>query len=345
MASLIEMDLFSDNEDSNEELLMGESDFFALDSKMEDFFDTNASLPKQSPPAVEQTAQMAPRMVSVDSMPSMAAQMKSKASKPTPYDSLKSLVESKKNNTLKRTAWGMTSSPSMLNATFNLIPTEETKPSSFLRQAFYGNKTTETAPKRRKVQPVLSLHQACAEGSIEEIEAALSGDATAAGKPLSISTEKQVYNRVTNKVEKKSVKASYSFALNLALQKKLDAETIDKLVEAAPEVLSVADGQSREYSLHVLLKNMPEDLTSVDMILLKNPSVVSLTDRHFNTALHIACANGASIDIIRHLCILYPEALTMRNFHGQTPVELARRGAVCSDEVSEYLWEKLAESA
>jgi hypothetical protein len=61
--------------------------------------------------------------------------------------------------------------------------------------------------------------------------------------------------------------------------------------------------------------------------------------------MHIACRSGVSMDVIRHLWILYPEAITMRNFHGLTPLDLARRNMhLCSDDVSTFLWNEVQET-
>ena len=52
---------------------------------------------------------------------------------------------------------------------------------------------------------------------------------------------------------------------------------------------------------------------------------------------------------LKHLSIMNPEALSSRNFHGLTPLDLAyratSRGACVDERVINFLWEAAAEQA
>jgi len=93
----------------------------------------------------------------------------------------------------------------------------------------------------------------------------------------------------------------------------------------------------RETPLNILLRHCP-DARLVDMILLEAPECAFLRDRHDNTIVHVACARGVSIDILRHLCIFYPGALERL---GKTPLELVQQRS-CS-QFTESMWNFLME--
>lgn len=91
-------------------------------------------------------------------------------------------------------------------------------------------------------------------------------------------------------------------------------------------------GASLAYALH---KKWGEDVIS--MLLKANRSQLRVCDRHMNFQLHIACMSGASIRVVKILASRCRRILHKRNFHGQTPLDIAVRNPLCDDKVVDYL--------
>jgi hypothetical protein len=262
------------------------------------------------------------RMVSMEDMSSLrkATTPRKQEDNLTPYDSLRLLVKNKQQG-VKRSTQG------------HAVIEDESEPSP--------------TPKRRKVADPPLLHRACSTRnlsleSVQGICSILREDPGAASLQHTLFTQEKVYNYLTHQIETKTVRESYTYPLNMALEKTASAAVIKSLIEADKDVLAKKDGLEQEGSLHILLKHQRNNTNTVDAILFANPSSVFVEDRHFNTPLHVACRSGASMDVIRHLWILYPEALTKRNFHGLTPLDVARNNShMCSDGVASFLWQKV----
>ena len=285
----------------------------------------------------------APRMVSLLSM-SHASSMRSgstsrKRPSVTPYESLKELAKSKQQQQQQHS-----------NTNKVILPAAQ--PSILLRQALYKQQSQQQSLfKRRKITTIdhltvnrSELHIACASGDAEKIFMALEQDREQLARAVRITSTKKMYNPKTYKLEEQQVQENYTFALNLAIRARASPEVLERLAKAAPGVLMKKDGDAQECALAVLFKTTPTDKVTADEFLLQNPDCVRLTDRKQNTVLHAACQNGVSLDTIRHLVILYPEALFLYNAYGETPVELAQRCIHrCSDQVATYLWQKQAD--
>lgn len=192
-----------------------------------------------------------------------------------------------------------------------------------------------------------ALHQACCRSNVSELEvdAFLRMDPRAASTPIGgIQTIKPMYHPILRRVENRMVTMPYTYPLNLAIHNRASKEVIHMLIEAAPSVLGMVDGSLKETSLAILLKNFPDDLKTVDKMLLSNHKAAIGRDARKNTVTHVACSNGASLDVVRHLCIMNPESLLMRNFHRQTPLEISQRLTMASsDDVSSFLRSKVYE--
>jgi hypothetical protein len=138
------------------------------------------------------------------------------------------------------------------------------------------------------------------------------------------------------------MKQTYNYPLNIAIQNRASKAVIEMLLASAPSVLGMADGSLKETSLAILLKNNPDDLSTVDKMLMANYKCVAGRDIRQNTVMHVACSHGAPIDVIRHICIMFPESLHMRNYHRMTPLEMTQRLSVAaSDEVSTFLRDRM----
>jgi Ankyrin repeats (many copies) len=170
------------------------------------------------------------------------------------------------------------------------------------------------------------LHIAiCRDASIYEIESILLHDEGAVSRSVPIKAEKMVYHPVRRCLIKKTIKATYTYPLHLALRRLASSKIIELLIDTDPSMLLVKDGPQQDTPLHVLLKSSPSNVALVDLMLLEVPFCVSVKDLEDNTPLHIACSHGASMDVIKHLCILYPEAVSMRNAKSQTPLDISQR--------------------
>jgi hypothetical protein len=294
----------------------------------------------------QKTAAMQPHIVSMHSMSSVRNPTPKEDKSSTPYASLQLLAKNKDQQGLKRpsedrpVASIIYNSPAMIE--------DDYKPPSLLSLYLRSNNETQPTPKRRKVVDPSLLHRACCSHnklSLERVQGILRKDPEAASRQHTLHTEAKVYNYLAHHLETKTVRESYTYPLNLALQKQVNVTVVKSLIDADKTVLSKKDGLEQEGSLHVALKHQKANISTVDAILLADPSSAQVTDRHFNTPMHIACRSGVSMDVIRHLWILYPEAITRRNFHGLTPLDLARCNMhLCSDDVSTFLWNKVQET-
>jgi hypothetical protein len=291
---------------------------------------TAATTPTEQPQHTP--ASRPPRMVSMEDISSVRTITTRKEVKLTPYDSLRLLVKNKQQGVKRSTEC------------HTII--EDASTSSFPR-AFLSTKQTQPAPKIRKVTDPFLLHQACSDRnlSLETLQGILREDNHAASRQLALFTEAKVYNNLSHHLETKKVRESYTYPLNMALEKGFDATVIKSLIDAGKAVLGSKDGLEQEGSLHILLKHHRNNAKLVNAILVANPSSVMVEDRQFNTPLHVACRSGASMDVIRHLWVMYPGALAKRNFQGLTPLDVARtNGRMCSDGVAYFLWQKVQEA-
>jgi hypothetical protein len=314
------------NFDSFDGLSVGSLD---VDETFDFPMQTATTAPAEQP---QQNTAMEPRMVSMEDISSIRKTASRKEVKLTPYDSLRLLVKNKQQGVKRSTEC------------HTVI--EDDSSSSFLR-AFLANKQTQPTPKYRKITDPSLLHRACSSRdlSLETVQGILREDPGAASRELALFTEGKVYNYITHHLETKMVRESYTYPLNMALEKGFNANVIKSLIDADKDVLGKKDGLEQEGSLHILLKHHKNNGKMVGAILMANPRSVMVEDRHFNTPLHVACRSGASMDVIRHLWVQYPGALAKRNFQGLTPLDVARtNGHMCSDSIAYFLWQKVQEA-
>jgi len=310
------------------ELSVGSLDLEDFDECLDQDMDSSV----QSPPVaqVEQrqspsVMRMQPRRISMDSMANMREQ---------PALDGKSRV-------FRRRSTSFITNDNI--ETSMVVEDNDELPSSFLRASL-----AEQGPvtKRGKTD-TCRLHRACIQEnvSLESVQGMLREDPQAASRQRFVSSGKSVYSPASYSMVTKTVREAYTFPLNIALANNASAAVVEALVIANPSVLTKEDGSQQEASLHVLLRHKQADTAVVDAFLLANPSAAKVQDRHANTPLHVACRTGAPLDTVRHLCIMYPEAVLKRNFHDQTPLDLACSNIhMCSDEVADYLWVQVNKS-
>jgi len=194
------------------------------------------------------------------------------------------------------------------------------------------------------------LHLACCRPgvTVDEVRDILSRDPGAASRPVSLETYRMVYNPVRRVRVKKAV-TSYRYPLNLAIKYGASGDVLGVLVDAAPSVILHKDGAMEETSLSVLIRYSPADVETVYRILTalgeECASRLPRADRHHNTCVHVAATRpGVSVEVLRHLVGAFPETLLAENFHGKSPLDLAREQTVnCSDRVVTYLLIKTTE--
>lgn len=184
------------------------------------------------------------------------------------------------------------------------------------------------------------LHEACLRGAdltLSELKAILQQDPEAARRPIRLSHSKHEYNNVLCEMKERKVYEPYQYALNLAIYYKASSEVLTHLVASAPEILAMRDRNS--CSLHILLRHKPTDSVTADSIILTQPEILKWQDsQQGNTALHTAVSTGlCALQTIRHLVLLHPDALRTKNYHGQTPIDIALGGSCCAEEVVSYL--------
>lgn len=201
----------------------------------------------------------------------------------------------------------------------------------------------EHPPKRMKTSPAVGtlVHRACCNPrlSVNDLAQLLLQDPFAISRTIELMSWKEVYNPSSGTIEHRTVPETYSYPLNLAIEHGASLDVIQMLVTSDPSVILKKDGPQGETSLLILLKRSPSSHRTVDLLLLSDPRCALATDRHQNTALHVACFSGASLLTVQHLCMVNQEAMAMRNFHGRTPLQVAQnRISSCSDDVVEFLW-------
>jgi hypothetical protein len=126
----------------------------------------------------------------------------------------------------------------------------------------------------------------------------------------------------------------YSYPINIALQHNATVDVLQLLCDADPSILVERDEGC--CSLTIALQEK-YDMDVISLILHANPDVMRVSDRRHNYPLHTAVVYGSSLPIIKLLCCTYPNAIHKKNFHSQTPLDIATRSSMCSDEVIDYL--------
>lgn len=220
---------------------------------------------------------------------------------------------------------------------------------SVLREALYNKSTESTEERPKKKSKVVfsdesALHKACCNPNVSaaDIDQILRMEPSAASKPATLRTVKREYNAVSGNVEEKLIKEPYNYALNLAITNNVSSEVLEMLINAAPSVLTLKDGSAQASSLAILIKHRPNDVATVDKIILKKPKCVLIKDRHENNVAHVAATSGACLRMMRHIIIMFPESLDMRNFHDKTPLQLAQQSVRCREEVAAFMLEQQA---
>mmetsp|Transcript_3303 Transcript_3303/g.5397 ORF Transcript_3303/g.5397 Transcript_3303/m.5397 type:complete len:564 (+) Transcript_3303:299-1990(+) len=134
---------------------------------------------------------------------------------------------------------------------------------------------------------------------------------------------------------KKRKHESFSLPLHITLDKEGSKDVVAALTKAGPDVVAMTDGPDACTAVSVALyKNC--SVETISLLVKANPMALKEVDRHQNTSLHVGCSKGASLEVMKLLYVTYPKALTMKNFHGQNPLNVAQRTTVCPLNVIDF---------
>jgi hypothetical protein len=303
------------------------------------------------PSFMESTLAGGPRVVSLPSMSRVseaAISGKKKRSSNTPYDALKELIQNKKKRRRTESNASATSSISTTSTS------TENSTSSALCLELPGFQCQQQQNQSVPVHSQSELHRTCAHCNDDDIQHLFQQESLAYdfAAPKTVFTTKLVYNFGTYQMEpKENVPESYTYPLPLAIRnnKVQTSETLELLMEAAPQILAMPDGDALECPLSVLLKSkwaQEDKSTIVAKFLAACPDSVYMLDRKGNSPLHIAARYGASLDIVQQLvAYMDPQSLLQRNHFGETSLSIAQRAThQYSNAVATFLWEKHAEA-
>jgi ankyrin repeat protein len=137
-------------------------------------------------------------------------------------------------------------------------------------------------------------------------------------------------------MERGQAKNTCGYPVNVAITHGGSLDVIKLLIDAGPDVLVQKDGNEGSGSLGIALTNNV-DSKVIEMLIQANPECVKVADRRGNYPLHVAVSHGMSIELVKTLHSIFPKALQMRNFHSQTPLDIAQRSTRCSEDVMNYL--------
>lgn len=135
----------------------------------------------------------------------------------------------------------------------------------------------------------------------------------------------------------KTNSSKYGYPINLALTHGANEKILKLLAQSGSDVLALKDGTNGGASLGIALASKQCNLVIVDLLLTANKMCARISDRRGNYPLHVAVSYGISVDIVMRLYAAYPEAQGMRNFHSQTPLDIAIQSTRCPEEVIDFL--------
>jgi hypothetical protein len=130
---------------------------------------------------------------------------------------------------------------------------------------------------------------------------------------------------------------SFSLPLHIAVDRDGSLEVLRALAEASPDVVAMTDGPVSCNAISAHLYKKYHNLGIISMLIKANPEAVKVPDRYKHTCLHVACAQGAPLEIVELIYTSYPDALQIENFHGQRPLEVAERTGICPLNVIDFI--------
>lgn len=192
------------------------------------------------------------------------------------------------------------------------------------------------------------LHNSCKlyHDTLGIVESAYHMDPDAIRRPVPIDCNpSNQYKKGEDEVKKFSilkrtpVDHKYSYPINIALKCKASTEVIQFLIKMGPDVLDKPDGPNRTSSLSIAI-TLKYDDKIIKSILKANKKAARTLDRRSNTALHVLVQSTSTklctYEVVRLIYNAYPEAVSKRNFHRETPLDIAARSELCPEEVVNF---------
>ncbi|KAG7353135.1 ankyrin repeat domain protein [Nitzschia inconspicua] len=173
------------------------------------------------------------------------------------------------------------------------------------------------------------LHQSCRLYPMTDavVESALRIDPAAVRRAIATSVDEGATKKATN---------IYGYPINVALSHGASLGVVKMLAEAGPDVLIQKDGTTGSGSLGIALATKCS-LEIINLLIQANPQCAQVADRRGNYPLHVAVSQGLPLLIVRRVYFGYPKAQEMRNFHSDTPLDIAQRSTRCPEDVMNFL--------
>ena len=177
------------------------------------------------------------------------------------------------------------------------------------------------------------LHEACRlfPNSDTVVETALRVDPDAVRRPQMFTRDQAIDSH------QKTNNSMCGYPINLALTHGANERVLRLLAQSGSDVLAFKDGINSSASLAIALSSKHCSLQTVNILLSANQRCAEIPDRRGNYPLHIAVSYGSSIDLVKRLYAVYPEAQGKMNFHSQTPLDIAIHSSRCPEEVTDFL--------
>jgi hypothetical protein len=179
------------------------------------------------------------------------------------------------------------------------------------------------------------LHNSCKlyPTTITIVESALRFDPEGIRRKVSIVCERNMGGQ-TSKLQ---AVERYVYPINIALRFNAALDVLQLLASKGPEVLMESDGLDHMSSLGIALA-LGHQTKVIYLLLSTNPRSARTRDRYSNLPLHVAVRQPSiTLEIVEMVHMAFPEAIKARNFHGQTPLDVAVRTVACPDAVLNYL--------
>ncbi|GAX16747.1 hypothetical protein FisN_21Hh193 [Fistulifera solaris] len=175
------------------------------------------------------------------------------------------------------------------------------------------------------------LHSSCKlyHDNLAVVESALGLDPSAVRRSIPTFCSRQ-----SNSLWKRSGKeGKYCYPLNIALYFQAPLDIIRLLANAGSDVLGFNDGPDGAGSLAIAISCHNASWPVVQLLLSVNHTTASVVDRLGNYPLHRILQSMPTEQTVTAIYEAYPEALTKRNFHGKTPLDLAVHNVTCPEAV------------
>lgn len=96
---------------------------------------------------------------------------------------------------------------------------------------------------------------------------------------------------------------------------------MEKILDSWYEA-TVTRNRHGETPLHIKARNSQYSSSPIRMLIKSNKKAVRMLNNTGKTPLAIACMSGACFSVIQELVVAYPEALSIRDSYGHTPLDL-----------------------